>query len=250
MKRHLWPAVWSALMMTTPLMAQEPYPSYGYPSGYATEPAYDSDRDTREFNFHPNDMMNRMPNPMNSMFGSNRRRYNAYPENRYGPPPVYPPAYGYPVYPAYQPPQDAGYARPAPAYAEPYGAQPTYPAQPEPSQAPAADNAVGYDRAPSAAAGRLPPPNPASGERYNFRPLDNPPPAADTASPAPMQEPQAPLNYEPAYTEQIPPGPIDYSAQTQQTTQPATEQNTVIHEGHVMKFRPLDKPGYTPDLDH
>jgi hypothetical protein len=240
MKRHLWLVAWSTLLIATPLMAQEPYPAYGYPSGYAAEPAYDTNRDTREFHLNPSDMMNGMSNPMRNMFGGSRRRYNAYPENRYGPPPVYPPAYGYP---AYQPPQNTGYGRPAPTY----GHQPAYPTQAEPTPAPAPESTADYDRQPPGVAGRLAPPIPAHGERYYFRPLDsNPPPGANRSPPAPP----ASQRFSPAYTEQGPAEPTTYPGQAQQTAQPDTEQTTVIHEGRAMKFRPLDKPGYTPDLDH
>ena len=250
MKRHLWPLACCTLIAATPSMAQEAYPSYGYPSGYATEPSYDSSRDTRDFHFNPNDMFDRMANPMNDMFGSSRRRYDAYPDNRYAPP-AYPPAYGYPGYPTYQQaPPGAGYAQPAPAYpgyADPYGNQPAAPAQPATPQAPAPGNAYGYDRPAPAPVQPQTPSAPGYGGNYNFRPLENSP-SAETAAPSGSAVPAQPMQPQsPAHAEPPPAMATGHSGDTQPAVQVQSQMpDTVMHEGHALKFRPLDKPGYPP----
>lgn len=248
MKRDLWPVICSAIFAAAPSMAQEPYPAYAYPSGTANEqPGYDTNRDIREFRFNPNDMFDRMTDPMGGMFGSSRRRYDAYPEHRYAPP-AYPPAYGYPAYPAYQAPPNNGYAAPAyPGYANPHGYQPAAPAQPAAPQPPTAGNPPGYDRAPPAPMQGQAPPAPGYSERYTFRPMENPPSTQGTPVTEPAVPAQAPPPNPPAYAEQPPPAQTDRSEHTRQSVHtPASIPDTVMHEGHALKFRPLDKPGYPP----
>ncbi len=276
-----------SVIAASPLAAQDPYyPAYGY----APEPTYDSDNTTRQFNFNPGDMMN-MGNPMRSMFGSNRG-YGDYPAARYTPP-AYPPAYGYPAYPAYQQPYtDYGYEPQAPvypdydaSYAQP-PAQPTEFAPPPPQEV----QTPNYNAMPPAAQHYQPRfSNPDQGTEFHFRPLNTgAQPAQQTvpvsqgrqssvvaAPPAPVFRDTSPLTYpqESAYTEPAAPvypdpqplapptypqesaftepaAPLNY-AETG-TTPPAPEmqvRDTLIEQDPSLKFRPLDKPGYSSELE-
>ena len=233
MKRHLRLMIWGLLPACSLLMAQDYY-----------GPTGDGDRETREFNFNPGNMMNRMPNPMQNFFGSSNRRYDGYPEGRYAPPPAYPPAYGYPTH---QPPAGYGYGYPypqtAPVQAAPTPAAPT----PTPTQKP---QAVRSEPKPSAPEYRLP----GNMQGYRFRPMDN---QADTkkediktAAPVPQQEALAPIEPSSIGRMQEPLAPFTYPEATETKPPPAKLlPETVTHEGRTMKFRPLDQPGYTPDLD-
>lgn len=229
MKRHLRLMIWGLLPACSLLMAQDYY-----------GPAGDGDRETREFNFNPGNAMNRMPNPMQSFFGSSNRRYNGYPEGRYAPPPAYPPAYGYPTH---QPPAGYGYGYPYPQTAP-------APAAPTPAPVPKPQT-VRSEPKPAAPEYRLP----GNMQGYRFRPLDDQaePAKADIGEPAPAPQPEAiaPIEYPPINSAPEPIAPITYP-ETTETNKPTAKlaPETVIHEGRTMKFRPLDQPGYTQDLDN
>ncbi len=270
MKRQLFCFALST-SLTLPLMAQEPYyPGYDY----SREGDYDADNTTRQFNFNPGDMMNGMGNPMRNFFGSSNRRYNDYPSGGYAPP-AYPPAYGYPAYPGYQ--------TPYPGYGDP--AQP--PAAPEYPATHAAPSGQPFQVAPPAAS-RMPPPaygaappaatnyqpmvaNPDQSAPYRFRPLEEtaPPPVQDslqqrppepTAMPQPREvappaagyreaAPLAPLTYpqESGYPEPL--APLTYPEAEAPAPAPQVEmRDSRIQPDPNLKFRPLDKPGYSSEL--
>ncbi|MCU7853194.1 MAG: hypothetical protein KZQ80_13385 [Candidatus Thiodiazotropha sp. (ex Monitilora ramsayi)] len=251
MKRHLWPIAWSIFLASSPVTAQDLY-----------SPSYENDTENREFHFNPNNVMNRMPNPMQGIFGSSNRRYNSYPSGRYAPPPAYPPGYGYP---AYQPPTGYGYGTAPGGYANTL--TPPAVSRPKPQPVIAPENKAPYQ------AQSLPKPEyqaPGTMQGYRFRPMDNQADPSknntvDTAAPtqppaplstipsmvtAPPQEPLAPMTYPPALAAPEPLAPLTYP-DTQKDTAPPIKKapETVTHEGRTMKFRPLDQPGYTPGLD-
>lgn len=258
MKRHLIILMASSLCLAVPALAQDSY------SGY------DSDGNTRQFNFNPGNMMNGVGNPMRNMFGSSRRNYDdyGYPGAGY-PPPAYPPAYGYPAYQAPYP----GYAQPnqiAPAQATPYNYPSAVPLPAEPAAQPA-PQAPAYDRQPAAAQQYRPgfsQPDPAS--QYRFRPLDataeeNRPlqssPVAPMTPPQPMApataapnraqaEPLAPLSYPPAQPADQPLAPITYpeAPPPAPASPPPMTQAPAVQSDPNLRFRPLDKPGYSSEL--
>ncbi|MEW8425211.1 MAG: hypothetical protein AB2654_06525 [Candidatus Thiodiazotropha sp.] len=193
------------------------------------DPGYDN----RQFTVNPGNMMDGMFNPMNSFFGgSDRYPYDHY-NYRHAPPPAYPPAYGHPgtsygyppVYPGYQSlPQTGGYSTPPAPVQQPQ--PPTANVEPAPPAA--------YNQAPSA--------QPGYAEKYRFRPLDATEPAAENKGGSPSPREAAPLSgYPPA-------PPMDQTAAPQ--SRHAMEGGYGPSRGSQtqesqMKFRPLDKPGYT-----
>ena len=266
MKRHLFYLAVS-VCLTSPLLAQEPYyPAYGY----TPDAGYDTDDTTRQFNFNPGNMMNRMGNPMRGLFGSSNRRYEDYPSAGYAPP-AYPPAYGYPATPGYQAPYSGyGYAPQAPATSGYPPASAPSNVQAEPAPQPASPSSP-YGTTPPAAANYQPRfSNPDPAPQYQFRPLNAPkaaaPPVQSTPSPEPesaqarpealpstsvYQEPQplAPLTYPHNAPAPEPLAPLIYpEAQTPPPTANADLPETAIPEDPNLKFRPLDKPGYSSEL--
>jgi hypothetical protein len=242
MKRHL--ILFAAgFCLSAPLMAQDP--SY---SGSG----YESDNNSRQFNFNPGNMMNRMPNPMRNMFDSSRRGYDdyGYPGAGY-PPPAYPPSYGYP-----------GYQAPYPGYAHPYQAPQPYaypsavPAPAEPA-VPLAPPAPAYDR-PSAATQPYQPnaSQPDGSGHYRFRPLEGEkmrqsapvrPSPAEVAAPA-YAQPMTPQSYSAARPGTEVQAPISYP-DTPLPPPVSTSPKTQAPAGNDPRFRPLNKPGYSSELD-
>ncbi len=226
-------------------------------------PAYESDNTSRQFNFNPGNMMNGMSNPMRNMFGSSGRRYDDYPNDRYTPP-AYAPGYGYPAYPGYQPPAaNYGYTPQQPAYPLPYGYAPLYGSPPQAEPAPAPEPA--YQPTPAPAMEYSPRRGGPNQESYRFRPLeageypppgtammpdqgigsDRPAPAYETAEPPPSSYPQY-TPQGPAYPQYAPqayPEPADMP-----TTPASPPQQSWTPQDENVKFRPLDKPGYSSDL--
>ncbi|MEJ2453338.1 MAG: hypothetical protein P8103_04170 [Candidatus Thiodiazotropha sp.] len=270
MKRQLFHFALCA-SLATPLLAQESYyPGYGY----HPEENYDADNTSRQFNFNPGDVMNGMGNPMGNFFGSSNRRYNDYPSGGYAPP-AYPPAYGYPAYPGYQPAYP-GYGYPAqppatPAYpatdAAPSGQPNRMPPGAQPMTQPPA-----YGSAPPAAADYQPRfANPGQADHFRFRPLEEtaPPPAQASPQqrlpepaviPQPPEavpptagyrepEPLAPLTYPKSNSYPEPMAPLTYPEAEATTPAPRVEmRDTRIQQDPGLKFRPLDKPGYSSEL--
>jgi len=247
MKRRLFPFAIS-LMLTSGAMAQDLY-----------SPSYESDNTTRQFNFNPGNMMNSMSNPMRNMFGSSSRGYDDYPNGRYTPP-AYAPGYGYPAYPGYPPPAAAyGYPPQQPAYPAPYGYAPAYgsPAQAEPAPAPEPV----YEPTPPPVVDYSPRMGGPDQDAYRFRPLDageyptpgtamTPDPGVASDWPAPTYgtpEP-APSGY-PQYTPEAPAYPQNRLDAASLPTAPAPPPpSSWTPEDPNVKFRPLDKPGYSSDL--
>jgi hypothetical protein len=262
MKRHLI-LLATSLCLAAPVTAQEPYSGYG------------SDGNNRQFNFNPGNMMNGMGNPMRNMFGSSGRGYDdyGYPGAGY-PPPAYPPTYGYPAYQAPYP----GYAQPNqvapdPAQATHYSYPSALPVPAEPAAPPASQASV-YNRPPAAAQQYRPgfnQPDPAS--QYRFRPLEADAavkeslpaqPAAEATMAPPSQQlaptpavpspaqasPLAPLSYPPAQYAGQPLAPISYPESTPQApaSPPPVTQAPAVQSDPDLRFRPLDKPGYSSDL--
>jgi hypothetical protein len=251
-------------------MAQD---SYYSPYGYADGHGYETNNSSRQFNFNPADMVNQMSNPMRSMFGSSRRGYDDHTVAGY-PPAAYPPVYGYPAYPAYQQPY-RGYSQiPQPPiepdYTIPYSYIPAQPALAEPARQPYMQ-APPYEREVPPAARDYQPTfaNPKQGVRYNFRPLEEELPLADdssrqpaTSASAPSQtgaastatepverklQPQAPPTYPKKSAQAAPPTPPTYPEQQLQSSSPPD--TTPMQQDSKLKFRPLDKPGYSSDLE-
>ena len=264
MKRHLLYFA-ACTCLTPPLEAQEPYyPSYGY----NPDAGYETDDATRQFNFNPGDMMNRMGNPMRGLFGSSNQRYDDYPSGGYPPP-----AYGYPAYPGYQAPYTGyGYAPqvpPSPGY------PPVAPPVDTHSQArPAPQPARPYSpyETPNPAASNYQPSftHPDQASRYQFRPMEVPASPSTAAStqpvppePEPVQEqteatpsasvyresqPLAPLTYPQNDYNPEPLAPLSYP-EAQPPTSPQVEpRDTQAPEDPNLRFRPLDKPGYSSEL--
>jgi hypothetical protein len=202
-------------------------------------PGDNSDNGNREFHFNPGNVMNRMPNPMQNFFGSSNRRYNGY-EDRYVPPPAYPPAY---AYPGYQPQAGYGYGYPYPQAAP----------QVSPPPAPAPETGRARVEQPPAAAQYRAPENV---EGYRFRPMQEvtTPPAREEmpvgSQTYPPQQNQAPTEYPSYQPLQEPLAPIT-TPEPQVAPAPVAKSapETITHEGKSLKFRPLDQPGYSPDLD-
>jgi hypothetical protein len=233
-------------------MAQEPYyPAYGY----NPDSGYDTDNTTRQFNFSPGDVVNRMGNPMRNMFGSANRRYDDYPTGSYAPP-AYPPAYGYPAYPGYQRPY-TGYGYPpqtpiGPGYSGTYAAPSSQPAQAEPVPRTMLKPPA-YESMPPARQDYQPIfTNPEQAARYRFRPLQEPAPAtAGEPLQAPVPEPEslAPLTYPQDRIDAQPMAPLSFPEAPTQTPAPTVEwRDSSIQQDPALKFRPLDKPGYSSDL--
>jgi hypothetical protein len=250
------------LCMSAPLMGQD--------SGY------ESDGNNRQFNFNPGNMMNRMSNPMRNMFGSSQRRYDDYDYPGPGYPPAYPPGYGYPGYQAPYP----GYGQanqlpPAPSQATPYNYPSAVPVPAQPA-APAAAQVPDYTQPPAAA---TPYPSaysqPDQASHYRFRPLEagaapqNSPPAptpADSPAAMPSQQsapvaagtslgrqpaPLPPLSYPQTQTAGEPLAPISYpqTPAAAATAAPSMSEAPATLSDPGLRFRPLDKPGYSSDLD-
>jgi hypothetical protein len=170
--------------------------------------ADESDYGNRQFTINPGNVMDGMYNPMRNLFGG-----------RYAPPHPYQPGYAYPG-------AGYGYPPPHPGYQPQGGVYPSYsPTQQlpapslgaQPSQTPAASD---YSSATT-------PAEPTYYEQFRFRPLDKsdvstgmaPKAAHETTGDQSILTPQQ--GYEPSLA--MPPGT----------------------EAGQMKFRPLDKPGYT-----
>lgn len=249
MKRHLTTCALCALL-ASPLMAQD---SYYRAYGYSPDPGYNTDSNTRQFNFNPGNMMNRVENPMRNMFGSAKRSYNEYPAEGYAPY-NYPPVYGYPAY--HQPYPNYGYTPQEPVnrgYLTPYGSPQAYPGPaPRPAMQAPAHGATPHtvrDRQPMLA-------NPDQGGAYRFRPLDETAaPEGGKPAPQPLHETTASPGdvamtpSAPAYREPKPLAPLTYSdAQPQPSTPEKQVRNTLTEQDPRLKFRPLDKPGYSSDL--
>jgi hypothetical protein len=201
-------------------------------------PSDDGDSGNREFHFNPGNVMNRMPNPMQNFFGSSNRRYYGY-EDRYAPPPAYPPTYGYPGYP----PQ-AGYG-----YGYPY---PQAVPQVAPAAPPSPEAGTAQVEQPAAAKYRAP----ENVEGYRFRPMQEvtPTPVREempaTSQSYPSQQIQPPVEYPSYQPMQEPLAPIttpEPLAAPAPVAKSAPE--TITHEGKTLKFRPLNQPGYSQDLD-
>ena len=232
----------------------------------------DENQDGRHFNINPGNMMNGMMNPMRNMFGgSNRDRglYNDYYYNDYqyyGPQayPIHPPEYGYPGSAYGQPP--AGYgAVPRGTY---YPSNPGYQPQPQatpPSQTYSEPTNPNRYRPPVEAPTAAPAYPSSPQEQFQFRPLDNqasvpeqgqyaPTPYREPTSSLPagpqalpgnrQPEPMAPLSYPPQYNQQ--PATPSYPAGAPNASAGYMPQNeTAAPAEPAMKFRPLDKPGYS-----
>jgi len=238
------------LALASAAMAQDPY-----------SPAYESDNTTRQFNFNPGDMLNNMGNPMRNLFGSSSRGYDNYPNGRYTPP-AYGPGYGYPAYPGYQPPATYGYPPQQPVYSSPYGYAPSYASPPPVEPAPAPQPA--YSQAPPPPADYSPGMGGAAQDQYRFRPLEAeeypaaglapspagvgdtwPSPAYGTAEPPPSSYPDY-TPAQPAYPQTYPQTYPEAASMPKAPTEPL-QQSWVPQDPNV-KFRPLDKPGYSSDL--
>ncbi|MCU7945335.1 MAG: hypothetical protein KZQ72_01600 [Candidatus Thiodiazotropha sp. (ex Cardiolucina cf. quadrata)] len=259
MRCMVWPIICSTLLITADLQAGEPQ--------------YESSNSGRQFNVNPNNMMNGMPNPMRNMFGGSNRYRDGYDNYRYAPPPPpgYPPVYGYPGNPYPQPPVPYSYPGQIPNSghsALPQGSpQPQMPAaapvQPQPTTTGYVNNRPNRPQPPVATTTY----QPTYQESYRFRPLDTMQPTdenspvtmtpvkeavqpvitEDPQQPAPVtQRPLAPLSY-PSYkaqeTEQPPLSPQKQPTQT--TYAPQTEALPIDQDDQMMRFRPLDKPGYS-----
>ncbi|MCU7906674.1 MAG: hypothetical protein KZQ76_12680 [Candidatus Thiodiazotropha sp. (ex Epidulcina cf. delphinae)] len=179
---------------------------------HAAEPRYASPGyENRQFNVNPGNMMN----PMRNIFGypGNPGGYNDY---RYAYPahPGYPPVYGHPGVPYGQPPIHYNYGGVAPTTAypsAPYGYRPQTPAA-APAQTDSAPTGYGDNRSSTPGPLTTTPGHQFSPqERYRFRPLDNTQPTPD-ASPVVEATPRA---------------------------------DPVMQQAQPLKFRPLDKPGYS-----
>ena len=88
---------------------------------------------------------------------------------------------------------------------------------------------------------------PGYGGNYNFRPLENTP-SAEATPPNRSVVPAQPVQPEPPVYAEPPPAMATGQAGNVQPPVQAQSQvpDTVMHEGHALKFRPLDKPGYPP----
>ncbi|MEW8070838.1 MAG: hypothetical protein AB2792_15055 [Candidatus Thiodiazotropha sp.] len=229
MKSKVWLLISGALLISIHLQAD------------------DSDYSNRQFSVNPGNMMGGMFNPMRNFFGGSNRYSDDYYNYRYTPPPAYQPGYGYPgaahgyppVHPGFQPlPQAGGYSTSNPRQQPP---APTVNA--EPPQTPSTPS---YGPAVSD--------QPVYGEQFRFRPLNNEQltgktmqattkGGAEISVPATGQ-PLAPLSY-PA-TQQ----PVDQTTGTQgmHSMEQNFRPNPQLPSGtqqNQMKFRPLDKPGYS-----
>jgi hypothetical protein len=220
MKLHLFTLALSAGLVS-PLMAQDPY-------DYPADPGYYRETNRPQLNFNPGNMMNLPVNPVRNMFSPSNRYYESYPSGRYAPP-FY--GYGYPAYPTY--PQS--YPSYGPTLHSPPGQGYSAPLQP-------AIPAPAYNRTPAAAMERRPThPEPDRGTGYRFRPLNEP----AIPAPPPMERPQ-PLSERKSvagHGEYRPQAPVGYPRvkAPPSTTEAQFENN--------LRFRPLDKPGYSPDLE-
>jgi hypothetical protein len=209
MKSKIWLLISGTLLISTHLQA-------------------DDDYSDRQFNVNPGNMMGGMFNPMRSFFGGSNRYSDDYYNYRYAPPPTYQPGYGYPaapygyppVNPSYQPmPQTGGYPSNIPVQQTSTAAT-----RAQPSQAPASSN---YTPAPSG--------QPTYSEHFRFRPLDTgeQPTQRTEISPPSAQQAATPSNY---------------PATPQSSNQTSDAQSMMIPPESQMgqlKFRPLDKPGYS-----
>jgi hypothetical protein len=212
MKSKIWLLISGALLISTHLQADE------------------NDYSNRQFNVNPGNMMDGMFNPMRSFFGGSNRYSDDYSNYRYAPPPAYQPGYGYsypaapygypPVNPSYQPmPRAGGYPSNIPAQQTPTAAS-----RAQPPQAPASSSHT------PATSGQ-----PTYSEHFRFRPLDTgaqPTQRTEISMPS-AQQPAALLNYPP--TQQ----PSNQTTATQGIQIPTESQTGQL------KFRPLDKPGYS-----
>ncbi|MGD8913205.1 MAG: hypothetical protein PVJ68_10755 [Candidatus Thiodiazotropha sp.] len=223
MKSKIWLLISGALLTSSHLQAD------------------DGDYSNRQFSVNPGNMVDGMFNPMRGFFGGSNRYSDDYYKYRYAPPPAYQPGYGYgypgsaygypPVYPGYQPlPQTGGYPSNIPAQQPPAAAISTQPPQAPASSgfAPPASGQANYS------------------EQYHFRPLDSSeqPTQGTVLSSPTTQQSHTPLNY--PTTQQFP----DQSAETQDMiTRDQTYRSNLEKapgsEAGQMKFRPLDKPGYS-----
>jgi hypothetical protein len=271
MKHHLVPFVISACL-ATPLTAQEPYyPVYGY----SPDTGYDTDDTSRQFTFSPGEMMNRMGNPAHTIFGSPYQRYYDYPTGSYAPP-AYPPAYGYPTYPNYQRPY-AGYGYLPQTPPDPGNSRTSAPPSDQPAQIGPTPQArlqpPAYENAPPARQGYQPMfTDQEQATRYRFRPLQKaaplpaekvlqapgPEPSESAESvmaqpPAPAYQkpaPLAPLTYPQGRVYAEPMAPLTYPEASTQAQVPSVERkNGSTQADPTLKFRPLDKPGYSSDLE-
>ncbi|MES9969381.1 MAG: hypothetical protein ABW092_05060 [Candidatus Thiodiazotropha sp.] len=177
--------------------------------------------DNRQFTINPGDAMGGMFNPMRNFFGGSNRYPDNYYDYRYAPPTTYAPGYGYPgtTY-GYPPVYPGGY----PSF-QPLQQQQTH----QQPQAPTTEKRDVQTQVPAYT--HPTPTQPVYEERYRFRPLDSGEPAAplNETSPQPPA-PQATLPRNRGAMEQY------YS--------PAIEA-TGGGQQQQMKFRPLDKPGYS-----
>jgi hypothetical protein len=176
--------------------------------------ADESDYGTRQFTINPGNVMDGMFNPMRNMFGGSNRYSDDYYNYRYAPPPPYLPGYGYPGQnPAYQfSPQQGGMY---PLY-EPRQQAPAPSVSAPPPQAPPASDYI-----PTA------PAEPTYYEQFRFRPLEKSEistqmPPAETAE---VRRDQGILTPQQGYEPSLVIPPETGASQ--------------------MKFRPLDKPGYS-----
>ncbi|MBT3016933.1 MAG: hypothetical protein N0E58_07975 [Candidatus Thiodiazotropha endolucinida] len=230
MKSKIWLLISGTLLISTHLQAD------------------DSDYSNRQFNVNPGNMMGGMFNPMRNFFGGSNRYSDDYYNYRHAPPPGYHPGYGYPgaaygyppVYPGYQPQPHAG-SQPANTPAQ---QTPTAAVDAKPPQAPPVS---GYGSTVSD--------QPVYGEGFRFRPLNSGEQATDKTIPATTtgsteiptkvtpQSP-APLGY-PAARQPAGQTAGTLGAQTmQQSYKPSQEAQYGTQESQ-MKFRPLDKPGFS-----
>ncbi|MCU7893176.1 MAG: hypothetical protein KZQ78_16950 [Candidatus Thiodiazotropha sp. (ex Ustalcina ferruginea)] len=238
MRCRVWPIICSTLLITAHLQAGEPQ--------------YESSNSGRRFNVNPGNMMNGMPNPMRNMFGGSNRYRGNYDNYRYAPPPPpgYPPVYGYPGNPYPQPPINYSYPGQMPNSghsALPQGGpQPQTPAaapvQPQPTTTGYVNNRPNRPQ-PHVATTTY---QPAYQESYRFRPLDtmqpteeNPPVTVTPVKEVITEDPQQPAQE----TEQPPLSPQKQPTQT--TYAPQTEALPIDQDDQMMRFRPLDKPGYS-----
>ncbi|MCU7881703.1 MAG: hypothetical protein KZQ66_16100 [Candidatus Thiodiazotropha sp. (ex Lucinoma aequizonata)] len=255
----LWPIICSTLLISTHLQAGEPQ--------------YKFSNTGRQYNVNPSNMMNGTPNPMRNMFGGSNRYRDGYDNYRYVPPPPpgYPPVYGCPGNPYPQPPVPYSYPAQIPnnGYSIlPQGShQPQMPAaalvQPQPTTTGYINNRPNRPQSPVATTTY----QPAYQESYRFRPLETMQPTKEDSpvivtlvkeavQPLITEDPQQPalvtqlplasLSY-PSYkaqeTEQPPLRPQKQPAQT--THAPQTEALSIDQDDQMMRFRPLDKPGYS-----
>ncbi|MES9828152.1 MAG: hypothetical protein ABW201_07805 [Candidatus Thiodiazotropha sp.] len=218
MKSKIWLLISGTLLISTHLQAD------------------DSDYSNRQFNGNPGNMMGGMFNPMRNFFGGSNRYSDDYYNYRHAPPPGYHPGYGYPgaaygyppVYPGYQPQRHAD-SNPANT---PTQQTPTAAVDVKPPQAPPVS---GYGSTVSD--------QPDYGERFRFRPLNSGKLSTDSAVPPATVTPQspAPLGY-PATRQ--PAGQTAGTQGMQQSYKPSMEAQYDTQESQ-MKFRPLDKPGFS-----